>query len=686
RARAALQAQAIAARTYASRGCLPASAGDPARCEPGLDANVDTTTRTQVWRPVHYDVSDLAVLATHGQAVFQSQRLIPSLYFARTFERTLSSAEGGCCGGRAWSFLVAVSSPDPFRRRLGHGTGMSQEGAATFAAWGATPREILEHYYSGVTVPPPGQPSLRDPIVEPRAAAVGQPVGFRVSYADPDADPPAIAEAVLDANSFAMHPPGTPDYRAGAIFAVTRTLAAGPHTVRFRFGDGYTDPVEIDAGSIQVGGLLDARPGTGAGLRSNGNPKAAVVLLKAADLATTRGEATRDGGGVSASGVEAVELVGPIRKVGVEFMAVGARVRGPLPEGSESGVSIRASRDGATWSGWVPLQEDEGDQKEAPPAGEWWSRLVILRGRYLQVRVILRGATGRRPAALHDITLYAIDAAAGPSAPVRSAAASGGPTAIIDRAGWGADEGLRFDSRGVETWPVKYTRPRAVVVHHTVTAENPADPAAVVRAIYYYHAVSRGWGDIGYNFLVDHRGNVYAGRYGGERDGLIAQGGHARQFNPNTIGVALLGTFTAASATPSAAALDSLEGLLASRGQRYGIDGSGPVRLAGVQFPFSLLGHRDVLPGVTQCPGDGVGGLLDEIRAEIARRVGALPPATATPEAPSKPTPPVAETPTATLVPGCSETVAGGDFESDDPRWERRRAYLTAWDARSGQQ
>ena len=53
-----------------------------------------------------------------------------------------------------------------------------------------------------------------------------------------------------------------------------------------------------------------------------------------------------------------------------------------------------------------------------------------------------------------------------------------------------------------------------MIIHHTVTQHQEADPAATVRAIYYYHAVTQGWGDIGYNFLVDLHGNVYEGRYG----------------------------------------------------------------------------------------------------------------------------------------------------------------------------
>ena len=38
---------------------------------------------------------------------------------------------------------------------------------------------------------------------------------------------------------------------------------------------------------------------------------------------------------------------------------------------------------------------------------------------------------------------------------------------------------------------------------------------AIIRSIYAYHVKSRGWSDIGYNFLVDRFGRIWEGRYGG---------------------------------------------------------------------------------------------------------------------------------------------------------------------------
>jgi len=104
------------------------------------------------------------------------------------------------------------------------------------------------------------------------------------------------------------------------------------------------------------------------------------------------------------------------------------------------------------------------------------------------------------------------------------AAATAGPLARLclrDRAAWGSDESLRLDAAGGERWPPAFFAVQRLTVHHTVTDSGGSDPAAVVRAIYRYHAVDLGFGDIGYQLLIDHRGCVYEGR-GSGADGVPA--------------------------------------------------------------------------------------------------------------------------------------------------------------------
>lgn len=388
-------------------------------------------------------------------------------------------------------------------------------------------------------------------------------------------------------------------------------------------------------------------------------------------------------------------------------MAIGAHWSGSGPQGARAHVVVRTSSDGAAWSDWTALPDQGDDAKAAPPSRSWssgagrvegWTQLLLARGRYIQARLALDAPDAAAAFDADALVLHYFNSDAGPPAPANHASRAGvdgmSAPSIVLRSGWGADERRRFGAGGAEIWPPVYTEPRAQLVHHTVTANDPADPAAVVRAIYQYHAVTQGWGDIGYNFLIDHRGNIYEGRHGGEREGRIVQGGHALQFNANTIGVALLGTFTGAAARPSGAAEAALVELLADRGVRYAIDPFAPVTLAGTHFAQRVLGHRDALPGHTACPGEGVQGRLPSLRAAVAARMEVLtrgptptpPPSPVTPtDRPPSPSATPPTNPGTPLPPGCVELVAGGDFEVEREEWRREHAYYTRWDVYRGE-
>jgi hypothetical protein len=140
---------------------------------------------------------------------------------------------------------------------------------------------------------------------------------------------------------------------------------------------------------------------------------------------------------------------------------------------------------------------------------------------------------------------------------------------------------------------------------------------AEVRSIWFLHTVTNGWGDIGYNYLIDPDGVIYEGRAGG--DGVI--GAHFSCRNMNTVGIGMLGTYT--NVTPTPPALDSLRRLLAELCRKFGIT---PTAISyhpptGLILP-TILGHRDGNPSTltcskTLCPGDALYSLLPSIRADL---------------------------------------------------------------------
>ena len=167
---------------------------------------------------------------------------------------------------------------------------------------------------------------------------------------------------------------------------------------------------------------------------------------------------------------------------------------------------------------------------------------------------------------------------------------------------------VKKDSSGnTYKWPYEY--PKAVtkfIVHHTATTKDLDNPKQAIRNIYYYHAVTRGWGDIGYNYIIDQEGRVYEGRAGG--DGVV--GGHAGPGNIGSIGIAVLGNFED-DRVPSAV-LDSLAKLIAIKSEKLDIDPTGKSSFRGERTP-NVMGHNDVMR--TACPGKN----LDKKLATIAR-------------------------------------------------------------------
>ena len=232
-------------------------------------------------------------------------------------------------------------------------------------------------------------------------------------------------------------------------------------------------------------------------------------------------------------------------------------------------------------------------------------------------------AWGTQPA----VVPAAVSVAAPAVAPAATTA-NGLPVAVTSRAEWGANASYM-------SWDPEYARAGHVVVHHTAgtNSYSAGQSASIVRGIYYYHAVTLDWGDIGYNFLVDKFGTVFEGRSGSVAApaGTMSIGAHARGVNTGTMGISMMGDYSTVS--PSDAQLSSVGKLAGWFLKRAGIsDVTGWAGLhvwtteryqAGSTISMPrILGHRDV--GYTTCPGNVGYSKLGTIRA-IAKAQGSTP-------------------------------------------------------------
>jgi hypothetical protein len=180
-------------------------------------------------------------------------------------------------------------------------------------------------------------------------------------------------------------------------------------------------------------------------------------------------------------------------------------------------------------------------------------------------------------------------------------------------------------------WPIRYSEKiRKIVVHHTASAPrdinedgriNAQDYAMQVRGIYNFHTVTRGWGDIGYNFIIDPQGNIYEGRAGRAKRKMPVSA-HVLCQNTGTIGIALLGNFNSQRAT--IVQRRALSKLIADLSREYSIDPFGRSVFRGEMMP-NVVGHKEIGDvtrrligqGATSCPGTNVSSSMSQIIADV---------------------------------------------------------------------
>jgi len=150
---------------------------------------------------------------------------------------------------------------------------------------------------------------------------------------------------------------------------------------------------------------------------------------------------------------------------------------------------------------------------------------------------------------------------------------------FVPRAQWGARE-----PKDVTTFHLP--APHGVIGHHTAGHECFTLDECInnVRGTQNYHMDSRGWSDIGYNFLIGEDGRIYEGR------GFYRQGAHCSNWNSQTLGFSIMGDFSYK--LPNQVAIDAAQQLI-EHFERKGFVN---------RNCYEFSGHRD--HGSTVCPGD----------------------------------------------------------------------------------
>ena len=356
---------------------------------------------------------------------------------------------------------------------------------------------------------------------------------------------------------------------------------------------------------------LGALTGAAGLARGSGSPASALAAPRSLGMS------------VAPDAFSAGGMTEPLRAPG-RFVLLG--VRDPVPLGAA--LQVRARRAGGSWTAWHPLHEHVAHGPDRPGRGAGagdplWTgsadelQLKASRRPRGPVRVALVGV----PRAA--LALVASRAAA--EQPQAHAAQLGARPVIVPRSAWGGD---LVPPRSLPS----YGEVKLAVVHHTESANEytQGEAAAVVLAITKFHRDTRGWNDVGYNFLVDRFGTIYEARAGGVDLPVI--GAHAQGFNAISTGISIIGSFT--SAEPPAAALDAVARLIGWRLPLAGIPVSGVVTVTSGGGSLSrygagtlvtlprISGHRDV--GSTDCPGNRLYADLPDLRARTL--AGAAPP------------------------------------------------------------
>lgn len=338
------------------------------------------------------------------------------------------------------------------------------------------------------------------------------------------------------------------------------------------------------------------------------------------------------------------------------FTSVGGYWTEVSPQGTNVEIQLRFMVDG-NWSEWLDLEEEVESSFENTT--KKYTIASSNPATAMQYKVFMYGDGTSTPyvkdmewsfiKAADVISRESIPApeivASNYSSSVDSLNLSSSSVDVISRTKWGANEEYRYlenndeeaelipidedwyekyadelqyskvieaDSDGRKyKWPLQYPeKVKKFIIHHTATTSNLDDPKQAIRDIYYYHSMTRGWGDIGYNYIVDKNGKIYEGRYGGE--GVI--GAHAGPGNNGSIGIAVLGNYEESSVPKKVT--NSLTDFIAEKAKLHDIDPDGSSKFRGETMD-NIFGHRDIM--ATTCPGQNLYAKIPTLQKMAAK-------------------------------------------------------------------
>lgn len=406
-----------------------------------------------------------------------------------------------------------------------------------------------------------------------------------------------------------------------------------------------TGVISLDIVAEQPGSGEPAtgRQGAVAKLRAEVPTEAVAPTVTEVPLTLPAGVTAKSQGGPPAATLrkagQGAELVSDPQRIS-GYGTVGVTwAPGEVPSPDELSVQTRTSSGtaGTGWSEWQDIEyhDDHGPDpgsEEAKGARPGTDPLVV--GEVGEVQVRVRSATGPVPTDLRLALIEpgeavatreeapeldtadesavpggdpsdaaAVDAEAGEGAVLRATKTTARPK-IFSRKQWGADERLRSASS------LRYFEVHAGFVHHTVNANEytKEQVPGIIRGIYAYHTRSRGWSDIGYNFLVDRFGRIWEGRYGGIARPVV--GAHTLGYNDYAFAMSAIGNFE--TAHPKAKMVRAYGALMAWKLSLHGVSATSTSQRVGSRTFAAINGHRDA--GSTACPGRYLYEKLPRIR------------------------------------------------------------------------